>query len=320
MKKDTASRRNIKVSVIICAYTMERLKDIHEAVDSVLTQTLEPYEVIVAIDHNEELYGMLRSELSGNVKLVLNEGDDGLSETRNVGIRATTGEIIAFIDDDATAMGTWLENLIPPFEDPAVMAVGGQTLPLWLDGKNPGWFPEELNWVVGCTYQGLPLNGNNVRNVPGGNMALRKGVFNTIGFFRTEVGRRGKTRGVGEEADICLRIKQYIPGAHILYEHKAVVNHKIPAWRLSLRYLAQRSYNEGFYKCLVAKLAPGSSWKALSTENAYLRHLLFTSIPQRIRRFYRPWSLAQAGAIIISIAATGVGYVWGKRRTNTVSR
>jgi len=43
------------VSVIICAYTEERLKDIHEAVDSVLAQTLKPHEVILAVDHNQGL-------------------------------------------------------------------------------------------------------------------------------------------------------------------------------------------------------------------------------------------------------------------------
>ncbi|GAJ08666.1 unnamed protein product, partial [marine sediment metagenome] len=47
--------RPFKVSVVICAYTTERLQDIHEAVDSVRAQTLKPHEVILALDHNEEL-------------------------------------------------------------------------------------------------------------------------------------------------------------------------------------------------------------------------------------------------------------------------
>jgi len=41
---------------------MECLKDIHEAVDSVLAQTLKPHEVIVAVDHNQELLHSLKSE------------------------------------------------------------------------------------------------------------------------------------------------------------------------------------------------------------------------------------------------------------------
>ena len=94
---------NEKVSVIICAYSMERLRDIHEAVDSVLSQTLKPHEVIIAVDHNKELFHRLESEIPTEVKLVLNEGAHGLSETRNVGIRYSSGEIVAFTDDDAVA-------------------------------------------------------------------------------------------------------------------------------------------------------------------------------------------------------------------------
>jgi len=301
-----------KVSVIICVYTMERLQDIREAVGSVLAQTLKPHEVIVAVDHNKELFHKLQSELSPQVKLVLNEGPRGLSETRNVGVRSSTGEIVAFIDDDAMADRSWLEDLTKHFSDPLVAAVGGTVMPQWLNGKRLRWFLEELDWVVGCTYKGLPLNGNRVRNVLGCNMAFKTGVVKQVGFFSTEVGRFGKTQGVGEEAEICLRIKHEMPEAQILHEHRAVTYHKVPAWRLSLRYSAQRSYNEGLYKRLVKDFSPDSSLKPLSTEYSYLRHLLFAAIPQGLRRFYKPWALAQVGAIMISMAATGIGYLAGK--------
>ena len=120
-----------KISVIICCYTMERLNDIKEAVESVLNQTLKPHEVILAVDHNEELFRKLvetyRDSIeirrkfpnlnecqSISIKIVLNTGAQGLSETRNVGIRASTGDIVAFIDDDAIAEPDWLEHLVRP--------------------------------------------------------------------------------------------------------------------------------------------------------------------------------------------------------------
>jgi glycosyltransferase involved in cell wall biosynthesis len=300
------------VSVVICAYTMERLKDVHEAVDSVLAQTLKPHEVIVSIDHNEELFNRLKAELPPEVKVVLNDGAPGISDTRNAGVSLSTGQIVACMDDDGVAEETWLEYLIHPLEDLKVIAVGGQSIPLWLDGKGPKWFPEELYWVVGGTYKGQPMDGNKIRNIWGGNTAIRKEVFEKVGLFRAEVGRLGRIRGIGEEADLCLRIRHEIPGAQILYEYKAITYHKVPSWRINLRYLIQRSYNEGFFKYLVEKLSDKSSSKALSTENSYLRYLLINSIPQRMRFFYKPWTLAQAGAIIISILATGVGYLKGR--------
>jgi len=68
----------LTVSVIICAYTLVRLKDIHEAVESVLAQTHGPHEVIVAVDHNEELYHRLKAELPPEVSVVPATGAPGL--------------------------------------------------------------------------------------------------------------------------------------------------------------------------------------------------------------------------------------------------
>jgi len=312
------------VSVIVCCYTEERLKDIHGAVESVLAQTLKPHDVIIAVDHNKQLYEILKSYYitaqqtqptlsTPQIKVVLNEGARGLSETRNVGIRASRADIVTFIDDDAVAEKDWLLHLTRPFEDERVVAVGGRTIPLWLNGARPSWFPEELDWIVGCTYKGLPLNGNEIRNVPGGNTAFRKDVFENAGFFRSETGRVGTATGCGEEADLCLRISHAVPEALIIYQEHAAIRHKVAVRRTTWGYLWQRSYNEGFYKAKVQKLHQ-STQKTLSTEDSYLRYLLLRSIPKRLARFYRVESLPQTAAIVACMAATGMGYLVGKAR------
>jgi glycosyltransferase involved in cell wall biosynthesis len=325
------------VSVIICCYTEERLKDIREALESVLAQMLRPHEVIISVDHNKRLYEILKSyyltaqssqpakltqqterTLSNpQTKVVLNEGAQGLSETRNVGIRTASGDIVAFIDDDALAEPNWLENLVRPFQprisspQSRVVAVGGQAIPLWPNSRRPSWFPEELDWIVGCTYKGLPLKGNQTRNVLGCNMAFRKGVFGEAGLFKSETGRLGATMGCGEEADLCLRISHAEPQALILFEAQAIIHHKVTPRRTTWRYLWQRCYNEGFYKAKVQKLHQATQ-QTLSTEDSYLRYLLFKSIPERLARFYRGQSLLQIAAIIVCIAATGTGYLAGR--------
>jgi hypothetical protein len=243
--------------------------------------------------------------------VTLNSGVKGLSETRNVGIRASSGDTVAFIDDAAVADEHWLESLARAFQQAEVAAVGGRAVPLWLEGKAPAWLPEELHWVIGCTYRGLPTAAGRVRNVIGCNMAFRTGVFNRAGLFRSQLGRTGKTKGVGEEADMCLRIAHTLPDSLILYEPAAVVRHKVPGWRLTAGYVCRRSYDEGFYKVIVQRLARGPSSKALSTENRYLRYLLFTSVPQKLLSFYRGSPLVQAGVIIMSMLCTGIGYVTG---------
>lgn len=371
------------VSVVICCYTMERLNDTHEAVNSVLNQTSKPCELILAVDHNEELFESLQSSVISHwspipppdssqqtqrtrstpqTKVVHNTGVQGLSETRNIGIRAARGDIVAFMDDDAVAEPDWLENLTRAFSyqpsalsqnsqlrratQQTVVAVGGQAVPLWLSGSRPSWFPEELDWIVGCAYKGLPvetlhieprtlnfelrtenlepgtlnLELGTIRNVPGCNMAFRREVFDKVGGFRSEMGGLRETPRGGEEANLCLRIKHEMPDALVLYQPNALIHHKVPHRRLRLKYIARRSYNEGFYKSIVEKLSPKSTQqtprtqRTLSTEYSYLHYILFTSIPGRLRYFYNKGSLSQLGAIIISIAATGTGYLLGRAR------
>jgi len=304
-------KENLKVSVIICCYTMERLKDVHEAVGSVLAQTFEPYEVIISVDHNKELFERLKAELSSQVKVVFNRGAQGFSATKNIAIRAANGDIIAFLDDDATAEKHWLQKLNEPFQNQSVVAVGGRTISLWLGGDRPKWFPEELDWIVGGTYKGLPLDGNEIRNVSGGNSAFSKQAFEVAGLFGKDYGRIGD-RGVGEEADFCIRLKYKLPDALILYEPRAVIYHKVPPWRLALKYIVKRSFDEGVYKSKLKNLPLCLPQNQLSTESSYLRYLLFTAIPDKLRCSYKKGSLSQAGAIIISIVATGTGYLVGK--------
>jgi hypothetical protein len=169
-------------------------------------------------------------------------------------------------------------------------------------------------------------------------MAFRKGVFEKAGLFRSETGRIGATRGCGEEAELCLRISRALPEALIVYQEHAAIHHKVTGQRTTWRYLWQRSYNEGFYKAKVQRLhqpikkstvgSPQSTVKTLnserrtlnvehrtlSTEGSYLCYLLFKSIPGRFARFYRRESLPQIAAIIMCIAATGVGYLVGRGR------
>lgn len=302
------------VSVIICTYTEERLKDLHEAVDSVLAQTLLPHQVIVAVDHNRRLAEILGNRLPSDVQVVLNEGARGLSETRNAGIRASKGAVVAFIDDDAVADPAWLDMLVRRFDNPRVVAVGGRAIPRWLNGGRPNWFAEELDWVVGCTYKGLPVRGSQVRNMIGCNMSFRTECFDEAGFFSTRVGRNGRLQGAGEEAEICQRISRAMPWSLIVYEPNAIIHHKVPSWRIGPRYLVTRSYDEGLCKTIVKQLSSDSPQRALSVENSYLRYILLSAIPGRLKEFYHPHAVAQVGAITLVACATGAGYLRGSLR------
>src|SRR4051812_15676117 len=57
------------VSVVICAYTLDRWDDLVAAVTSVRSQTAPPRETIVVIDHNDELLARVRGEIAGVVAI-----------------------------------------------------------------------------------------------------------------------------------------------------------------------------------------------------------------------------------------------------------
>jgi len=298
------------VSVIICAYTEARWDELVAAIESVQQQKTPPREIIVVIDHNPGLLERVRAHMSG-VVAVKNGEPRGLSGARKSGIAAAQGQVIAFLDDDAVAEPDWLEQLVAGYDDPRVLGVGGMIEPLWLDGR-PDWFPEEFDWVVGCTYRGMPQMTTPVRNLIGCNMSFRQTVFEAIGGFRCGIGRVG-TRPVGcEETELCIRARQRWPESVLLYEPRARVHHRVPANRACWSYFRSRCYAEGLSKALVSQF--------VGTEDGLASEWTYTlrTLPQGIVRGLAdtllrrdPMGMMRAGAIAAGLAITTAGYLMG---------
>lgn len=298
------------ISVVICAYTEARWDDLVAAVVSCQTQRYPAHEVIVVIDHNQALMERVTSDVPG-VVVTENIEQRGLSGARNSGLRRATGDIVAFIDDDAFSDPGWLEALAAGYSDPAVMACGGTIDPLWERGR-PAWFPREFDWVVGCTYLGMPTARATVRNLIGCNMSFRMEVFDEIGGFVHGVGRLGTRPLGGEETEICIRAQQRWPGRTILFEPSAVVHHRVPASRGTVSYFRSRCYAEGLSKAMVARLVGGGD--ALSTERGYALRVLGGGVFRELRSVLRRPRMAplqRAAAIVFGLGVTTAGFVIG---------
>ncbi len=59
---------------------------------------------------------------------------------------------MAFLDDDTVADSDWLAQLMLGYQDSNVVGVGGLADPIW-PSQQPGWFPEEFLWVLGCSHR-----------------------------------------------------------------------------------------------------------------------------------------------------------------------
>ena len=197
------------LSVVICAYTEERWPDLEAAVASVQRQDLAARDIIVVSDYNDALLERAR-EAFGGVRVVANSEAKGLSGAANTGITASSGAIVAFLDDDAMAEPGWIRHLLAPYADPLVLGVGGLVVPRWDDAR-PAWLPEEFDWVVGCTYTGHRSNPGPVRNLIGANMSVRRDVVMKVGGFRHSLGRTESVPAGCEETEFFIRASRAVP-------------------------------------------------------------------------------------------------------------
>ncbi|MBA3865304.1 MAG: glycosyltransferase [Solirubrobacterales bacterium] len=297
----------IPFSVVICAYTMDRLEEIGCAIQSVRAQTRQALETILVIDHSPDLLEQSRRRWP-DVDVIPNSEARGLSGARNSGVAESRGEVVAFLDDDATAAPDWIEVLARAYADPRVLAAGGTVRPRWLAGR-PSWFPPEFDWVVGCTHSGMPAERSAVRNLVGANMSLRRDALEEVGGFRKELGRIG-TLPVGcEETDLCIRVSERWPDGVILYDPAATVDHLVPAERGTLRYFRERCGAEGRSKAVLTKMLGSES--GLSEERSYVRRTLPLGFARGAGDALRgdPAGLARSAMLGVGLARTTAGYL-----------
>ena len=311
-------------SIVVCAYTNERWDDLCEAVGSAARQQPAPDQVLLVIDHNPELLERARRELLTllpALEVTENTRKKGLSGARNTALEQVSGDVVVFLDDDANANPGWLGHLLTPYADAAVIAVGGSATPRWpgahgrpvtlpsADGA--GW--GELDWVVGCSYAGQPTTTAAVRNLMGCNMSFRRVVFEQVGGFSEDLGRVGKVPLGCEETELCIRATNATPGSRIIFEPRALVRHHVSEDRLTWAYLRRRCFAEGLSKAAVSAMVGQD--QALSTERGYATRVLPRGVLRELFRAAsgrRPGAAASAGAIVVALTATVLGYVRGR--------
>ncbi|NNN20986.1 MAG: glycosyltransferase family 2 protein [Acidimicrobiales bacterium] len=280
---------------------------IERAVKSVEIQSLQPQEIILVIDHNDELFKTL-SDIYPDLKVLTNSGSRGLSGARNSGVEASVGDIIAFLDDDACAFETWLENLVSPFNDPDVVATGGLIKPDFEAGT-PKWLPEEFLWTVGCSYKGLPEDESVIRNPIGASMAYRRDVLMRSGLFDEKIGRIGSSPLGCEETELAIRSTNLFSGAKIIYVPSSLVMHTVTVERAKVRYFLKRCYMEGISKALVASRV--GKTKALESEKQYATSTLPAGFVAYMVSGFRGsrYDFYKAAFILGGFFATASGYL-----------
>jgi len=302
----------LEVSVVICAYAQRRWAQTRAAVESALSQQPSPAQVLLVIDHNADLAAQARRELPGATVLESHE-TPGLSGARNTGLRAASQPITVFLDDDAAARRGWLVALVEPYSSPDVVATGGSVHPLW-PGPRPKWLPPAFDWVVGCSYLGLPESVGVVRNPIGANMSMRTRPALEAGGFDVGLGRVG-TRPLGcEETELAIRLTASRPGSVVLYVPDAAVDHHVGRERLKLGYFLRRCWHEGQSKAAVVRLAGSSA--GLARERRHVAAVIPAALLGDLRRVITGNldAFVRMTAALGGLAAAVAGYLTGRAR------
>jgi GT2 family glycosyltransferase len=198
-----------KVSVVVCSYNGARtLRDCLRSLEKI---AYPDYEVIFVDDGSTDNSQEIVRDFP-NVRNIV-QPNKGLSVARNVGIQASTGEVVAFTDSDCMADADWLYHLVHTLQSSASFAaVGG-----------PNISPPATDWIQAtvAVAPGSPshvlLTDTVAEHVPGCNMAYYKWALEQIGGFDPEY------RKAGDDVDVCWRIMER--GYQIGFAAAAVVWH-----------------------------------------------------------------------------------------------
>ena len=209
-----------RISVVVCTYNgAATITDTLKALESL---DYPDYEVIVvndgSTDHTEQVARAFKWQ-------VVTTPNAGLGSARNEGIRRATGEIVAFIDDDAYPDSHWLRYVARVLTTSDVFGVGG-----------PNLLPPEDGMLAECISHapGGPCHvletDELAEHIPGCNMAFRKSALDAIDGFDT------RFRAAGDDVDLCWRLQER--GWNIGFHPSAVVwHHRRPSLR---RYWKQQ--------------------------------------------------------------------------------
>jgi GT2 family glycosyltransferase/SAM-dependent methyltransferase len=247
-----ASHSQLRMTVVVC--TRDRPNELDRCLSSLVATTQIPDEIVVV--DNQPSVPATRDVVDKLPQVTyVAEPRGGLSRARNTGLKHSTGDIIAFTDDDTEVHPDWPRRLRAAFDSPDVMVATGLVLPAELETtaqvtfeKGMGGFSQGYQRIL---YDEVFVKHTSRGGIPvwrigaGANMAIRREAFALVGQFDERLG--AGAAGCSEDSEFWYRI--LAAGFHCRYEPAAVVFHYHRREFAPLRRLA-RDYLRGHVAAL----------------------------------------------------------------------
>jgi GT2 family glycosyltransferase len=215
--------------------------------------TMDTWELIVVDNHSTDDTGAVLKEFSVSGRLPLRsivEERQGKSCAVNRGILTSSGEFLAFTDDDTVVDRKWLVNIERALRKYAyVNGFGGRVVPLW-SGLPPRWLTHggELRRVNGGVVA-YDLGDEVVELKPGvpppvgANVFFRRKAFERYGLFREDLGPRLGDPLYGEDTEFIERVRA--KGERLLYIPEVLVRHPVEKDRLDRKACLHWNFRVG---------------------------------------------------------------------------
>lgn len=231
--------------------TYNREKYLPQVLDSLKRQTLHKslFEIVL-VDNNSpgNTKEITDQFIQDNPDLEVSyhlETSQGLSYGRNRGIKEAKGKYITFIDDDAFLAEDYLEKIYHYFEEDETVAAIGSKIHLHYEDIVPKWENKYLNSLLGWFDQGDERKEFPKNDYPrGSNMSFRMDVFDKVGLFNVDLGRKGGNLAGSEEKDMFKRIYAH-QNLRVIYVPDAMVYHCVPIERTTTAFIKRQALGTG---------------------------------------------------------------------------
>jgi len=234
----------MSLSIVVCTYN--RSSFLKKCLNSILKQTNniqdEKIEIIV-IDNNstDNTQDVIQEIRNSNSTIIhyFQEAQQGISYARTAGVKESNGKFIAFVDDDATVNSLWLDSLLYGIKNINAEVFGGPIYPNF-EIECPKWIEKDYFVRKFRTGNGFLNRIKSQTGFPGGNMCVKKVLFNKIGYFDGDLGMKGKGLGLGEEPDFFYRLYHSKHRTRLYNLDEMSITHFEAEYKLTEKYLKER--------------------------------------------------------------------------------